>query len=60
MDENAVKRLALVLAVYAEIEGMKAQNLFATEHNQYQQHDFNAKAEELKSLAYAHEMQLFG
>lgn len=55
-----VKRLALILAVQAEIEGMKSENLrfnhgeipsFTYEH-------FNSKAMELRNLAYAHDEQL--
>ena len=57
-EENAVKRLALVLAIQAEIEGMKIHNRLCVD--KYQQHDFDAKAEELRSLAYAHTQQLFG
>lgn len=62
MESNAVKRLALVLAVQAEIEEMKAENT-------YRQHllmpilytgsDFAERAEELRNLAYSHDEQLF-
>lgn len=56
MNYYTVRRLALVLSVQAEIEGMKAENM----QREQQGHsmawtvtDFNQKAEELRSLAYA-------
>jgi hypothetical protein len=56
-----VKRLALVYAVQAEIEAMKAENRYL----KYQgkpivnlKEDFINKAEELRSLAYCHDEQL--
>lgn len=61
MDTYDVKRLALVLAVQAEIEGMKAhnhsraQNMYA---NAYSDADFCAKAEELRGIAASHNEQL--
>lgn len=58
-EEMAVKRLALVLAVQAEIEGMKAHNTQCPD-NTYNQCAFVAKAEELRNLAYVHSQQLFG
>jgi len=61
MNEYDVKRLALVLAVQAEIEGGKAEN----KHFEliggdipYREDDFNKKAEELRELAYKHNEQL--
>jgi hypothetical protein len=51
-----VKRLALVLAVQAEIEGMKVKNMSLPGY--FKQEHFNDKAEELRSLAYAHNEQL--
>ena len=57
MDTYDIKRLALVLAVQAEIEAMKAENqesktiVFGHRH-------FSEKAEELKNLAYVHNDQL--
>ena len=64
-EENAVKRLALVLAVQAEIEGMKIHNRLCEgktfkKKNQYTKHHFDAKAEELRNLSYVHTEQLFG
>jgi hypothetical protein len=51
-----VKRLALVLSIQAEIEGMKVQNLL--EPNTYTKDDFFTKAELLRLIAYAHNEQL--
>jgi hypothetical protein len=57
MDEYFnVKRLALVLAVQAEIEGMKVENLLNPGSYSYEQ--FWNKAEELRFLAYKHNEQL--
>ena len=61
MNEYDVKRLALVLAVQAEIESMKAENQQRdVEGNSptYKKEAFNIKAEELRNLAYAHNEQL--
>lgn len=60
MDDSTVKRLALILAVQAEIEGMKAQNTIGNDCVTYGEKDFKEKAEELRGLAYIHEQQLFG
>ena len=59
-DYYNVKRLALVLAVQAEIEGMKAQNIACSARNPkfYSEEEFNNKAEDLRNLAYAHDEQL--
>ena len=60
-DFYNVKRLAFILAVQAEIEGMKAENMNRDQLNHsmaYTEKDFNDKAEELRSLAYAHNEQL--
>ena len=56
-----VKRLALVLSIQAEIEGMKATNKKRELEEYailYVCADFDAKAEELKELAYKHDEQL--
>ena len=61
MNEYTVKRLALVLAVQAEIEGMKAVNLqrqACGESMGYSDNDFCGKAEELRVLASKHDEQL--
>jgi len=60
MESADVKRLALVLSVQAEIEGMKVKNAQDIEHQKYTELDFINKAEELRNLAYTHDMQLFG
>lgn len=62
MDEYYnVKRLALVLAVQAEIEGMKTANNIAEHKNKippYGEEDFNRKANQMNDLAHAHNKQL--
>ena len=61
MTDYTVKRLALVLAVQAEIEGMKAENA-DREHMvysmAYSDADFREKAEELRTIAYKCDEQL--
>ena len=60
-DFYNVRRLALVLAIQADIEGMKAENMQRQHLEQsmaYNDVDFHVKAEELRSLAYAHNEQL--
>ena len=54
MNEYDVKRLAEVLAIQAEIEGMKASNqqqVLANESIIHCEHEFQEKAEELRILA---------
>ena len=62
MNEYDVKRLALVLALQAEIDGMKATNTQSVEcdgGNIYWSEDhFEGKAEKLRNLAAAHNEQL--
>ena len=61
MDHYDVKRLALVLAVQAEIEGMKVENLARDQLNESHAFgigDFNNKAGDLENLAHAHNDQL--
>jgi hypothetical protein len=58
IEESAVKRLAMVLAVYAEIEGMKADNAQHPENQPHNKEAFDAKAGRLQDLAYAHNDQL--
>jgi len=61
MNEYDVKRLALILAVQAEIEGMKVANL-ERENNEcapaYDERCFVDAASELRELAYKHDEQL--
>lgn len=59
--EYDAKRLALVLAVQSEIEGMKALNIARVSEDKslaYDEAAFIDKADELRNLAYAHEEQL--
>lgn len=61
MNQYDVKRLALVLAVLAEIEGYKSANEDRRQMNHSMAHpssDFEEKAMELRNLAYAHDDQL--
>jgi hypothetical protein len=61
MDEYDIKRLALVLAVQAEIEGMKSDNEFCDQLGDtpnFKKSDFDIKAEELRILAAMHRDQL--
>lgn len=56
-----VKRLALILAVQAEIEGMKFENMQREQNNYshaYTDQDFQDKANDLRNLAYMHDEQL--
>lgn len=62
MNEYDVKRLALILAIQAEIEGMKAENTQRERQNYavaYTEVEFCAKAEELRVLAHVSNDQLF-
>ena len=61
MDNYDVKRFALVLAVQADIEGMKAKNKERQREcgdNAWGEENFDQKAEELRNLAYCHNEQL--
>ena len=61
MDDYTVKRLALVLAVQAEIEGMKTSNLIRELSNDsliYNEGDFQERSQRLTILAHAHNEQL--
>ncbi len=54
MEDSAVKRLALVLAVQAEIEGMKAKNaedMICDSAPCYNEYFFYEKADELRDIA---------
>ena len=53
MDKSDIKRLALVLAVQAEIEAMKVANIIRAECEEslvYSWSDFKMKADELREL----------
>ena len=61
MTNYDVKRLALVLAIQSEIEGMKTENRQREllQHSQaYTDSDFCERAEELRTLAHLHDEQL--
>ncbi len=61
MNAYDVKRLALTFAIQAEIEGMKALNVYRDRRNEtiaYNEEQFFEKAEELRILASKHEDQL--
>ncbi len=61
MNSYDVKRLALVLAVQSEIEGMKAENENRRQNNEnmaYSDESFQEKVEELRDLAAKHDEQL--
>lgn len=57
MNEYDIKRLALIFAIQAEIEGMKVSNKIV--EGTYSKSFFDTKAEELRNLAYSHNEQLF-
>lgn len=61
MTDYTVKRLALVLAIQAEIEGMKAENMQRAIQGYsvaWTESNFCQKADELRVLAYMHDEQL--
>lgn len=61
MNEYDIKRLALVLAIQAEIEGMKAENILKEQNEEapaYGSKAFNEAARQLIDLAYKHNEQL--
>jgi len=63
MNEYDVRRLALILALQAEIEGMKAANKIREYYNgkpSYNEGHFQVKADALRNLAYTHNEQLIG
>lgn len=57
MDNYDLKRLALIEAIKAEIEGMKIQNFIDKENGwtiSFHLDAFEKKAQELRDLAYKH------
>jgi hypothetical protein len=61
MNEHDIKRLALILAIQAEIEGGKAENKYYEMIGgeiPYREDQFYKKAEELRELANKHNEQL--
>ena len=54
MNEYDIKRLALILALQAEVEGMKFDNMQREQYNNchsYTDDDFHTKADELREIA---------
>lgn len=61
MESADVRRLALVLALQAEIEGMKAENIIRESRGEalaYPGSMFTEAADELRNLAASHDEQL--
>jgi hypothetical protein len=61
MNDYTVKRLALTLAIQAEIEGMKVANVMRSlrdEAPEYNADHFYGAAVELRELAYKHDEHL--
>ena len=61
MESSDVMRLGLILAVQAEIEGMKSENENRKQENYniaYTDEDFQAKAEELRNVVYCPDIKL--
>ncbi len=61
MTDYGVQRLALVLAVQAEVEGMKAENLIREQQNlspAYGRDNFEEMSGRLTNLAYSNDDQL--
>ncbi len=61
MTKADIKRLGLILAIQAEIEGMKAYNTAAKRITHYVPFDldqFEEKAEESQEIVYKHDDQL--
>ena len=61
MTDQGVKRLALILAINAEIEGMKAENAQREQLGNsvaYGDYSFQIKADELREIANKTEEQL--
>ena len=61
MEEVDIKRLALVIAIQTEVVGMEHDNRQNERDNcdhRYTKEHFDAKAEELRTIAYTHRDQL--
>jgi len=61
MNEYDVKRFGLILAMKAEIEGMKFENIKNKQDGRqftYNSHDFYQKAEEIRDIVSKHNEQL--
>lgn len=63
LTDYGIRRLALILSVQAEIEGMKVKNREREAVGNapaYGETAFLDKANELQNLAYGHDEQIFG
>ena len=61
MDNYDVTKIGLLFAIQSEVEGMKVANSerdLPSEEAVYTEADFQAKAEELRNIAYCHNEQL--
>ena len=61
VEYHNVRRLGLILAIQAEIEGMKAENLLREQlvHSpSYGVEQFQVKANEIRAIVYAHDEEL--
>jgi len=61
MDQYDVKRLGLIFAVQAEIEGMKAENIERESNGlslAYTMEEFTSKSDELYNLVHTHNENL--
>ena len=61
METMDVVRFGLILAIQAEIDGMKSANTSRESNGEamaYSDEDFIAKADELRNTSYAHDEQL--
>lgn len=61
MNKYDVKRLGLIFAMQAQIEGMKAENIQCVDREDpliYEEVDFSAKAKELRFISHCRNDQL--
>ncbi len=61
MTNTDIKRFGLILAIHAEIEGMKTANRTRAQNKQsmaYSEVSFDEKAAELRNIIYCHDDQL--
>lgn len=58
MKKDDIKRLALILSVQAEIDGMKASNSQHPENQPFTKEQFDEKASKLITLAYIQDEKL--
>ena len=61
MEGIDVKRFGLILAIQAEVEGMKSDNALREQNQEapaWSREDFQSKAEELRNMSYCHDEQM--